>query len=333
MVAHLKLSRLIEQKNKENNFFANRKTVVLNKNIGYFHELKIVNGFLYGITRTVPAKLVKINPDSLTVASELTFPLDGYHNYASDFIFEKKQNKFYIVFGGVVTLVSQVDLKTFSYKDVFLLKTNYQSSKGNINSPSITDDGEYFYIISNFKQTVVHKIQFKDLKLINTTLLANQLSYGHTIRFYKNYLYATGGRTGWIAKIRPDDLSYTYKVFPKKYRVVTDDMAMNKNTIFIGFENEKGELLAVDTDDLSYFSIPTNIKADCYGVYYDGKYIWALFKTSPGKIIQINMRDKVLKEFNMGAEENNPNEIITDGKRLFISYWTELVVISRIDYD
>lgn len=307
--------------------FFPKTTVNFKPGIGFIHEWKIINNCIYAVTNTAPAKLVKINPNTLAEESILVFPSDNKHDFAFDFTYIKNKNKIYIVFGKRNTSISEVNLKNMTHKDIFYFET--KKFRRN-NAPSITSDSNYIYVISTTPRSIIHKISLNNYKIVQAKRL-DSLGFGHTIRYTDGWLFATGpGKSGWIAKINPKDLSFTYRFLNNIKGWPTDDLAITNDSIFVCIENKQGYIYKINKKDLSVKSFPTGVPAECYGVYSDARYVWALFETKPGIIIKINPIRSSITKIHLNKGDDFPNEIISDNKFIYISYWVLPGKVSKI---
>jgi hypothetical protein len=167
---------------------------------------------------------------------------------------------------------------------------------------------------------------------VATALLDTPLINAHAMRYENGFLYVTSATfPPWAAKIRTSDMMVMQSCTNKMNGVfATDDFGITDKYMFVGTESKasepaNGTIYRISKTDLtSVFPIATGTKSgtgECYGVTYDGKWVWAIFNTNPGTITRI---DPVSLQFtNYKLDYSSPNEIVSDGKRLFITYWAQ----------
>jgi hypothetical protein len=167
---------------------------------------------------------------------------------------------------------------------------------------------------------------------VDSLLLDSTCSNGHSMRYKDGMLYITGATTPpWIAKVRASDMSFIQNKDMPGGDIFTDDFAMTGSYVFAGLESDyhssySGTIFRISQNDITQiYGIATGTKGgsgltgSCYGVQEAMGYIWAIFNTTPGILTRI---DPVSLQFkNYRLDYNSPNEIISDGKRLFITYW------------
>jgi hypothetical protein len=190
------------------------------------------------------------------------------------------------------------------------------------------------FLSDPYGQTLILKYSLSTFSStpVDTLLLDTAYSFGHAMRCKDGIIYVTGSTSPpWIASIRASDLAgIQFKKFPGG-KSATDDFGLSKDYAFVGVESDfsdsySGAIFRVSLSDVTQiFTLKTGAKlggsGECFGVQEAWEYIWAVFKTSPGTITRI---DPVSMQFkNYRLEYNIPNEIVTDGKRLFITYWDQ----------
>jgi len=302
-----------------------KQKITFKQNLSYIHGFLLVKDSLFGLTNTSPAKLVKISTKNLSKYQIISFPNDGRHDNGTELTYIN--NKLYLVFGGHGSYVSELQPDNLIYKDLWSSDKDYSDPV--INLPSMTSDGKYLYVISSTKPTYIHKINLKNFYDITTISLKEALNYGHSIRFDKGFLYATGEQdNGWISKINPSDLKYHESIFNNDVSTPTDDFAVTNKYIFTCFENKSGIIYRTDKENLFVNKINTGIFAPCFGLYFDGNNIWAVYDTSPGQLVGIN--PDTLKVSRYDLTESHPSEILSLKDSLFITFWESPAKIMRV---
>jgi hypothetical protein len=202
---------------------------------------------------------------------------------------------------------------------------------------TITTDNEYLYVGARYDWYKSKIIKYSLSTLSNTPVkevFLTSLYYGiHAIQYRNGYLFATGASPPWVLKINANTLSVEQEANIDG-RTPSDDFALTKDYLFVGLETKydqekSGVIYRISTNDISkMYPINTGIKGGedkgsgkCFAVQYCIGYVWALFSSSPGTLTRI---DPVSLDFqNYQLEHNSPNEISTDGRRLFITFWDQ----------
>lgn len=314
------------------------ETVTLNIGESYVHGSLYVNGYYFLSTRTSPAKLLRLNADSLSDYREITF--SSGHDYADQISYVASKNKLYVVFGAFYrTAIAEVDPLTMEYNEDAIVDTVHGASPlyETLGGQSMCNDGEFLYVVTARADTCrILKYSLLTMSSVPVAVrnFPSENVYGHSIVYENEKLYVTNGYgTPWVARVNAtslqieDIISFSGKAF-------TDDMAIYGNYLFLGIEadyayEQSGQLLRVDKTDLSsYYYFDTGSKGSAtngsgynYGVQVFNGTIWTIFATEPGTITRINPSS--LEYQNYSLPYDTPNEIISDGKRLLITYWDQ----------
>ena len=315
-------------------FLKTAETVTLNIGESYVHGSCYAEGYYFLSTRTSPAKLLRINANNLGDHAEITF--SAGHDNADQIVYVPSKRKLYVVFGSNTrNVVAEADPFTMTYIEEKIFDTANANSISN-NCQSIASDGQYLYVLANRRPTKVLKYSLATFSSTPVAIatLDGSMSLGHAIYYENGYLYLSNYGYGlWIAKMDAntmqvlDSASMTGESF-------TDDFAITQDYIFEGLEApfssaNNGAIYRIAKNNLSQvFKINTGAKGDsiyyagqCYGTLNALGYIWAIFASRPGTLTRI---DPISLQFvNYRLEYNTPNEIISDGKRLFITYWAQ----------
>jgi hypothetical protein len=263
--------------------------------------------------------------------SEIIFSSD--HNTADDLVYAEKTGKIYVVFAADTGLrIAEVDPYTMEFDENKIVDmTNFTYS-----GQTITTDNEFLYVGARYDWYKSKIIKYSLSTLSSTPVreitLAPLYYSIHAIQYRDGYLYATGTATPpWVLKINANTLSTEQEV-NLDGGTPTDDFAMTKDYLYVGLEtkydhDKSGVIYRISTNDISkIYPINTGIKGGveqgsgkCFAVQYCLGYVWALFNSSPGTLTRIDPVSLDFKNFQL--EHNSPNEISTDGRRLFITFW------------
>lgn len=308
----------------------NRQSITLATNESLIHGLVYAKDKLWAATTLAPSRILRFN--NLDDLTDYTVSVigGGYGSFL-DIIYVPEKDKLYIAalkFGTDVE-INEIDPVTLSFTPVATI-TGYTSIP-----QSLTTDGTYLYLLlgaSSDPSSYVYKYNLSDWSLAASTTLTGKI-FGHAIRYDGTNLYLTGADSpGWIAKMNPADLTYTLVTFAVGDNKPTDDLAFVGDYIWVGLEADNGYILKIKKSDLSITRINTGISASSsYGLFFDGSYIWnCIYTTTPGTILRINPETNEIYSFQLEAGETNPNEIVSDGQRLFITCYNNPAQIIRL---
>jgi len=201
--------------------------------------------------------------------------------------------------------------------------------------PSITTDDTYLYIITMTVPAEILKYDLSDFTLVSNNILVGY-NNGHAIIYGGLDVYATGGTGGgsWLAKINTLDLSYNVMAF-QDGASPTDDFAELGEYVYVCSEN-RGEIRRFSKNDLSYIQVFSGVGSACYEVFSDGKYIWGVMKgnTNSGEhgiLVRLDPTTLESKIYEFDVGEDKANEIETDGRRFYVSFFLVPSKISRIN--
>lgn len=300
--------------------------VTLNEGNNLIHGLLFSQDYLYALTQTKPAKLLKINPADLRQEATISFPNDGLHQGGEDIVFAK--GKLWAIFDSYSQInLSQIDPQTLFVKDI----GNWLKVPAG-HKPSFEIVDNYLYLLTNKKPSKIYKISLSEYKIIGQVSLTG-CDWGHAIAFDGVSLFATGAASpAWIAKVNPTDLTFSCQHFKENDNIATDDMAFSPNFVFVGLEKTtKGKILRIQKQNLALINeVNTDIDGGSLGTFYDGKFVWSVFNSAPGKIIRINPESLKYDQFSFGEDENYPNEIAKDANNLFVSFFQSPAKLAKL---
>jgi hypothetical protein len=304
----------------------NKQTVTLAAGNNQIHSFIFAKGYIFGGTRTSPAKFIRFNDlDDLTDYTVTTFANDGKHDNAESAIYDPTQDKIYILFDNSGNVnVTEFDPDDLSNSDVIDSNTEDAGASG-----SITSDGTYLYILGRTTDADIYKYDFATYSLDSSAEITG-FDNGHSLQYDGTNLYATGSSSpAWVAKIAPSDLSFSTQAFAAGDNTATDDFAIAGDFLYVGLEATNGIINRVSKSDLSLERLATGWTSACYGVYFDGRYVWGAYSTSPGTIVRLDPTTLEVTSYILDTGENTPNSIISDGQRIFITCWLSPAQVIR----
>jgi hypothetical protein len=305
------------------------ETVTMNIGESYVHGSIYVNGYYYLTTRTNPAKILKMNADNLVDYKEATFP-SGF-NGAEQVVYSKRTSKLYTVFAGNKTVIAEIDPVTLAYQHDKIVDTLHSTNGGVGHTMAADDDFLYVTVFPSYGITQIVKYSLLTFSTVpvDTITLPGPYYHGHAIRCVNNDVVVMGGNNPmWIVKIKASDMTFLQGYDLPAENHVTDEFAVNGNYYFAGTEAKPSESTAgyiyrISSSNVSQvFSLQTGITiGQCYGVQEALGYVWSIFSTTPGTLVRIDPVAMEFKKYRL--DYNIPNEIVSDGKRLLITYWSQ----------
>src|SRR6266403_1547332 len=207
--------------------------------------------------------------------------------------------------------------------------------------PDATYNGceQLTYVPSKKKIYIAHHSTGNDLNV--TELDPETIAGGHAVKYdgHGSLFVTTSYRTVAVQQyvLRIDILTFTLvdqgALIGESY---TDDLTIVGDYVYLGMEYIFN---AVDTltiarasktslSTVDYLTIPT-IKGSCYGMVYDGEYLWCLAATTPGNIIRIDTETFIANIYTTPTGEDIPNEYLFDNKNHYFTYWQSPAKVAR----
>lgn len=291
-----------------------RQSVTLQTGEDQMHGWQYSDGKIFGIGASFPPKFYRFNDmDDLTDYDTITISR-GEFDLAYDGVFVPHKNKYF-------TGWSENDLIGDSYIyeiDPVTLDTtmiiHYDVPADYYFSPAAFDyDDDYLYILINSGKIL--KVDFDDYSYTSTTL--SNAENAHSMKQKDGYLYITDVANGRAWKVRTSDMTVLQNTdFGSGF---TDDFTLVGGNMWCGVEATTGVITIIDGVAWTSSTISTGVLASCYAVKYLGKYVYALYNTSPGTVVRIDPETKEVWKFTLQSGENSPNEITSDGQRLILT--------------
>lgn len=292
--------------NSASNPNVNFETTTLESGDNKIHGSHFFNDSLWFSTRTYPARVIKMNIDTLEYEKIVLNGNDGEDLIEADgFIF--------VILCDYPTKVIKINPNNLMVEKIIKIK---EMNRGG----SLLYDFGYLWAGGAGK-----------IARINIT------DYSYTIYKYptNNQFHAltSGGGYLWgssplltifipettIFKINPESPEEYKSVTIKK--LMTDDMTY-LDALYVGSENfgDKSYIYKI-YDNLTYIPVTTGERIKSYGIFQDSDgFLWAAYTGSPGTIIQFNNEFELINVIQLPSGFNNANEIIFDGNgNIFIT--------------
>jgi len=289
------------------------------------HGLIYAKGKIWGSDMWSPPHVYRFNnPDDLADIDTITLDASAYDPDSSDYqdardiVYVNGKDKVYTVAnnegnGLGESYVIEIDPVTMAQTIIDTIQTDYNEIQ------SLCTDGiNTLYLVDGGNPGRVHKINLTTY--VRTSAYISGSNFMHAIRYDGTYLYVTArSGTKKVYKIDPATLTVVVSATLTN-STTTDDFAIAGDYLWIA--NESNTTLAkVKKADLSETIITTGITATgSFGTFFYGSYIWACFNSHPqGTILRLNPETNEQYKFLLDTLFDQPNEIVTDGSRLFIN--------------
>lgn len=305
----------------------NKQTFTLGTGESDLHGFIFAKGKLWASDMLSPNNVYRFNnPDDLSDYDVLQIGLSDDWDSGYDIIYVKQKDRLYTMTtdngGGGNSRIYEIDPVSFTKT----LRVDFAASY--FGFTSLATDGEYLYALRSNGNIL--KINLFDFSYTNALTLSSAV-FPQCLRYDGTHLFATDVNTGRVWKIRPSDMTELATSDVITSGGITDDIALVGDNLWVGAENTEGNIYVIKKSDLSLSTtIATGVTAVCYATFFDGKYVWALFNTSPGTLVRIDPETNVIYKTLLATGENAPNEMATDGQRLFVSLYTSPAKIVRL---
>jgi hypothetical protein len=214
----------------------------------------------------------------------------------------------------------------------------YTTGAPNMNGGTFCTDGTYLYVCSCATPSYLHKFRISDWSLIGDPKLLQDPDCGknmmqaHSCRFDGSHIYVSSAYS-WlhtypaIMKVDPatlDVLDTGYLPDDSTIQQFTDDLDVGLDEwVIAGCEggSSPGALVRFAKSDLSLQKAAyPGLGVQCFGVYSDDGSAWAVFNTSPGKVLRIDPNTMAFSIFS-SSEFSHLNEIWRYGGKWYCTCW------------
>jgi hypothetical protein len=168
------------------------------------------------------------------------------------------------------------------------------------------------------------------------TVTGASTDYPHAIAYDGSALFVTttaydNNALNKIYKIDLPGLTLSATSLPT-YSTMCDEIVVTGDKVYVGKESSDGHILVIDKSGSPFTkdSIYTGISAACYGVFFDGMYIWATMAGTPGGLSRINPITGEVSYMTFASGYNNTNEVAFHGGRMLLTFYQTNFGIGRI---
>jgi hypothetical protein len=296
---------------------------------GFFHGFDYGNGYLWALARDVsPGVLIRMLPNA--PGSYVPIPCRAG---GCDWFSDETRRKGYALFQAGDIIVTEVDPETLACEDVVV-------SSAAAYAQSMCTDGRYLYICTLEAPAHILKFDMNDWSLAGTVTLnraSTPMDQAHALRFDGTHLYVTSqastiASTTWaIMKLSTDlnILDAAVLSVGTDY-TLTDDFTFDADNVWCGSEH-LGIIYRFDKLSLAtQVTINPSLGVKCYGTFYDGAYVWAVFGSSPGTLLCIDPNQLSYSTALFPTGFNIPNEIAMAGDTMYFTSWTNPASICAV---
>jgi hypothetical protein len=293
------------------------------------HGSAMANGKLFLTTRTSPAWFIRCNNlEDLNDRTAFQFAGDGFHVNGDACTYVAETDRVYVLFDHAGrTTVAEVNPTTLARSDVISDTSNPSGTSG-----SICSDGTNLYILTATSPAKVLKYRLSDFSLQGTATLTSR-NTGHAILYDGVNVYAVGqGTPCWIARITTSDMTFTDALFPTGVTTLTDDIASVGDYLFVAREAAAQQLIRANKTDLTteVMRVPGIPSNSAFALHFDGTWIWVGLNSTPGTLVRVDPHSGQGAFHTLASGEDGANEILSDGKRLFVTFWLSPAKVKRL---
>ena len=301
------------------------------------HATLFAAGYLWVGTITNPGTLTRIDPEDSNTSVTITFPPDGQHSWIIDALYIPSKGKVYCLFvnglSGDRTVVAEVDPTTMATTDVI----NDSASGHGCADGSFCTDGSFLYISTAVVPEAPASLLVYDISswsFVTSIALSHggkDLWFGHNCRYDGTNIFVSSGNTDLSSHLAFIKVSTSLTILDGASltagadTVITDDSAFTTNYVWYGSETTGNVIRVLKSNLSSQTVIHTLVGASCWGVYYDGTFIWSVYETSPGTAVRIDPVTLYLTTFTFQSTpilQDYSNEVLGDGTSLFFAGYT-----------
>lgn len=296
----------------------NFETIILKNGDNQIHGSEYYNNSLWFSTRTNPARVIKMNPDTLEYEKTLLDGSDG------EDIIEANGSIFVIIYNGPTKVIKinpdnlkvekTIEIKEMTHGGSLIYDFGYLWAGGGVGKIAKININNYSYTIYNYPTGN----QFHALTSGDGFLWGSCPSsiLGNTVIF----------------KINPDSPEIYKSVIIKKK--VTDDMTY-LDALYVGSENQHlgaESFLYKIYNNLTYIPVTTQKTIRCYGVFQNDGFLWAAYTGSPGIIIKFNKEFELINVIRLPDGYNDANEIVWDSNgNMFVTCFQSPAKIVKLN--
>lgn len=311
--------------------------------LGYLHGFIKAGNYLFCSSRSGPLKILKLNMDNFNDYQILEFSGTADFNTAygpmDKMVYSEAKNRIYGAFGDgspydKKITVLELNPDTLAWNIVINETRNPVSGFG----PQITCDSTHLYVgTATPNGGSIFKYNLSDYSYVSDISVGNSDSGLHATYKdpYSNDIFTTEFDWTVAADVMKIDTVSMLKTGTLSIPdgKMTDEFAITETHLFVGLEDATNRrIYKINKSnflDNSYITLPSGVNP-CYGLTYDGTWIWGTYSTTPGKLLRLNPSNMSYEVFNMPTGVNSINGLVIDGYRMFVTSWEHPAKITRL---
>ena len=308
------------------------ETIIINTTGFNFNTMLYAEGYLFAFACSEPARLARFNIDNLADYSivELPFRQDA----CSKMSYSTVTGKLYLFWGTTYeTHVAEIDPFNLTYNGDFIKDT----SEGLIHGAITVDNSSIYlvtgrYVSRKWTPATVRKygLHSPSTEPQATLLLDSSCIKPRTVQYKEGILYIAGnGATGtWFTRIRTSDMV----ILDKNEIVATgvaEQSAITDKHFFLGLSSsgtsdQKGLIYRIENNNAMLYDIAdTKIgsgenRVACNALCKGIDKIFGTFSSTTGILSSIDPLALTCNNYRL--DYTDPGAIISDGKRIFVTY-------------
>lgn len=281
--------------------------------------LIIVGDYLYGLTSSTPAKLIKIKRDDFATRSVVTFVNDGLHGSASGLVYASSTNRIYALFGSTGGVITEIHPDTLVATDKVNISGVFVASAADC----LATDNTYLFVLWDTEgielPSRIERYVLADLSDENSTPLDLAVC-GDSLKYAGGYLYVVSllNPLPKIQKINATNFgaAISGKDFPVgTTQVGIDQMAVTSSYVFVAFAGVPGKLWRFAQSDLAVTEIDTELAGDNVLLASDGAYVFDL--SDDGQVARVDQSSLTINLYDLNAGAFYLRTMVSDGAYLY----------------
>lgn len=277
--------------------------------------LILVGDYLYGLTTSNPAKLVKIKRNDFATRTVITFTVG--HGNAAGLVYAPSTNRIYALFGSTGGIISEIHPDTLVVTDKINIAGVFVAAAADC----LATDNTYLFVLWDTEgielPSRIVRYVLADLRDDNSTPLDLTVC-GDSLKYAGGYLYVVSllNPLPKLQKINATNFgaAITGKDFPAgTTQVGIDLMAVTGDYVFVSFAGVIGKLWRFAKSDLAVTEIATNLSAANVALASDGNHAFQM--SNDGKVARVAQTDLTQNTYSLAT--NYLRTLVTDGSYLY----------------
>jgi len=294
------------------------QSTVLEQDDEYIHGFVYHGGYLWASTRTVPCRILRIDPDTLGYEKII---LDEGYNDGEDLI--ASGGWVWVILYSTPSRIVQVDPDTMTWQAAVTFKPEEFSRGGSLTYAfgSLWAGGGEGKIARIDPESLACEIF--DFSTALGRLQVHALTSGNGYLWASSPIFSTSSSSddeSIVLRINPHDPREYAAVFLQE-TTVSDDMVFTSGHLYAGGESSRTALYRIAVD-LTYTCLSTG-EAGYLGCSVLEDTLWGALSGTPGKLVRLDAGLQGCQTYTLPQGFNHANEIAFDtvNGMLFVTTW------------